>query len=136
MSTEILQADVDVQAACEDLKEHVDLQTSGVNLIGSRKAISTTKCSGVEIGYRLKAFLTHMRREIFIKVPGYKIDDLSKPERDKILTAVFNVFLVPSADLPQIAQIAPDCLVIRQNVMPIIMVERSPRLSSIVGGLG
>jgi hypothetical protein len=141
--TEILQADVNLQAMCEDLKDHVNNMTGEkLVLVGptygaqNHRKIYTAKGGGIEIGYRRTAHPKFVRREVFVKVPGYSIDDLSEEERSRIMTALFNVFIVPGSQIPQIGRVAKDCMLIRQDYVPMIPVERSPGVVSIAGGLG
>ncbi len=126
----MLQPDMDIQGACEALKEAVHDKPSGVLL--------TVKVGGVVIGYRRQTHITFRRREVFVKVPGYRIEDVSKAERERIMTAVLNVFIIPGAAMPQIT--APehvhDTMIVRQDYVPDIPVERSPGLVSIAGGWG
>ena len=126
--TKMLQPDMDVQGACESLREAVHDKPSGILL--------TVKVGGVVIGYRRQTHITFRRREVFIKVPGYKIEDVSRAERERILTAVLNVFIIPGGSIPKPVCIAPDCLLIRQDYVPDIPFERSPGLVSIAGGWG
>jgi hypothetical protein len=125
----IMEVDGRLKDMCESLKDHVD------NL-GMAGKIAMSTCDGVEIGYRVQEFRTYIRREVFVKTPGQKIEDTTKEERERIMAAVFDVFLVEGAGLPEITQIAHDCLRLVQDVIPMIQVERSPKLVSIVGGLG
>lgn len=139
----ILKPDAKLQEACESLREHVDNinRAPVIHLAGrvyhsrDADAIQTVKHQGVEIGYRLRDFGKFMRREIFVKVPGHKLDDVNKDEKERIVTAVFNAFLIPGANLPEIGQIAPDCLLIRQDFIPLHLVEKAPGLVSIAGGM-
>ena len=126
----ILQTDANIQGACESLMEHVHNITDD----NKKRQIQTLQESGVVIGYRRTFFHTFARREIFVKVPGYKIDDLTEGERERIITAVFNVFLVPGASMPIIIHPQPDTMALRQDYIPMIPVERSPGLVSIAGG--
>lgn len=128
----ILQADADIQGACENLFEYVN----GITDPEKSKLIQTVRINGIEIGYRRRSFHTFRRREVFIKVPGYRIEDLTKGEKERIITAIFNVFLVPGADIPEISQPSKDCMVMRQDYIPMIPVERSPGLVTIAGGWG
>jgi hypothetical protein len=128
----LLQADADIQGACENLFEYVN----GITDPEKSKLIQTVRINGIEIGYRRRSFHTFRRREVFIKVPGYRIEDLSKGEKERIVTAVFNVFLVPGAALPELSRPAKDCMVMRQDYIPMIPIERSPGLVSIAGGWG
>ena len=128
----LLQADADIQGACESLFEHVNNITDPARA----KLIATTRINGVEIGYRRTSNLTYRSREVFVKVPGFRIQDLTKGEKERIVTAVFNVFLIPGGAIPEIIQPSRDCIVMRQDYIPMIPVERSPGLVSIAGGLG
>jgi hypothetical protein len=128
MMDDILKGDAKIQEMCESLREHGD------NTPGNQ--IWSAKEDGVEIGYRRQIFRTYINRQVFIKVPGYKIDDLSKDQRARIMSAVFNVFLQPGANIPSIDQVGPDCMVIQQQSIPMIPIERSPGLVSIAGGMG
>jgi len=124
--SDILKGDTKIQEACESVREHGDT-TPG-------QQIWSVKADGVEIGYRRQMFKTYINRQVFIKVPGYKIGDISKEQRERIMSAVFNTFLQPGANLPSIDMIAPDCLLVQQQSIPMMPFERSPKLVSIVGG--
>lgn len=126
MNEDILKGDTKLQEACESIREHGD-NTPG-------KQVWTVKADGVEIGYRRQVFRTYINRQVFVKVPGYKIEDIGKDQRARIMSAVFNVFVQPGANIPSIDQIAPDCLLVQQQSIPMIPVERAPRLRSIAGG--
>ncbi|HSW65046.1 MAG TPA: hypothetical protein VLH56_17305 [Dissulfurispiraceae bacterium] len=123
---DILKGDTKIQEACESIREHGDNTPD--------KRVWILKADGVEVGYRRQMFRTYINRQVFIKVPGYKISDISASQRERIMSAVFNVFLQPGSNLPTIDQIAPDCLLMQQQSVPMIAVERSPRLRSIAGG--
>ena len=131
MSDKLLQPDVDIMGACLNLREHVNGLTGG-----DPRKIHTVKVMGVEIGYRRSSHLTYRRREVFIKVPGHRIEDLSEEERDQILAAVFDVYLIEGAAMPEISSISTACIRIKQDYIPMIPVERSPGLVSIAGGIG
>jgi hypothetical protein len=135
---DILQGAADIQAACESLRDHGDnIGRTGRQLLDAdKKRVWTVKIGGVEIGYRLQVFNTYLNRQVFIKVPGYRISDLSKGERDRIMTAVFAVFVHPGSNIPSVDQVAQDCMLLQQQIIPMVMVERKPRLRSIAGGLG
>lgn len=142
MGKAILQPDLNIQEMCEGLRDHVNnitgeriVREGKIYKVEDHRKIYTAKSAGVEIGYRRTAHATFVRREVFIKVPGYTIEDLSEEERSRIMVAVFNVFLIPGASLPKIGRIAKDCMLIRQDFIPQIPVERSPGLVSIAGGL-
>jgi len=137
----ILKVDTKVQDALESLSDHVDnLMRSGLALRGSvykapdRKEVYTVKVDGVEFGYRLEDHQIYMRRVVYMKVPGYRISDISEDERARIMTALFNVFFLPGGKVPESRQIAPDCLLFVHDFVPDILVEKKPGLVSIAGG--
>ena len=139
----ILKADTKVQDALEALADHVDHQRKTAILFHgqSYKApnpheIQTVRVDGVTFGYRLEDHRIYMRRVVFMKVPGYKISDISEDERSRIMTALFNVFFLPGGKPPVSKLIAPDCLFFEHDFVPEIAVERNPGLVSIVGGFG
>jgi hypothetical protein len=134
---DILQGAADLQAACESLKDHGDnIARSGRTFHPEDQAkIWTVKVGGVGIGYRLQVFQTYLNRQVFIKVPGYRIADLNKDERAKIMSAVFNVFVHQGSNIPSVDQIAQDCMLLQQQIIPMVLVERQPGLVSIAGGL-
>jgi hypothetical protein len=138
---DILQGDNRLQSACEAIREHGDNMRAGsINLDGttyqSRDAatIWTVKVDGIEIGYRLQVFNTYLNRQVFIKVPGAQIAEIKAAERERIMSAVFNVFVHPGSNLPTIDAIAPDCILLQQQIIPEILIERAPGLVSMVGG--
>ncbi len=138
----ILKPDTRVQDALTALAEHVDHLGSGVALKGGvfkprdPKTVHTVKVDGVEFGYRLENHIIYLRRSVFMKVPGYRVSDISEDERQRIMTALFNVFFMPGNKPPEIEQIAQDCLLFTQDFVPEIAVERKPGLVSIAGGWG
>ncbi len=143
LNNRILEADADIQGACESLRDYVDNinKQPSIKLVGSvyrgrgaADKVHKVRVSGVEIVYRIEDHETFMRRQVFIKVPGYRIGDLTDLERERILTAVCNVILVVGGNMPEIACIAPDCMLLQQDFVPMYLVERSPGLVSIAGG--
>jgi|GEM_PF-2631309 hypothetical protein len=140
--TDILKGDAGLQSACEDLKDHGDnvgrlpdlALRGGTFTEADRKRIWTVKVDGIEIGYRLQAFRTYLNRQVFIKTPGQQIGEISNEERQRIMSAVFNVFVIQGAAVPTIDSVAPDCILLQQQIIPMVQVERQPRLRSIAGG--
>ena len=140
----ILKADTKIQEALEGLRQFVDnLKVSpNVGLRGETyrmidpKKIQTVAVDGLVFGYRLEDHAVFIRRIVFIKVPGYRVEDISEDERARIMTAVFNVFIVPGSGIPEVQQINHDAIKIAQDIVPMVLVERSPGLRSISGGFG
>ena len=142
--SDILKGDTKLQDACEALRDHGDnvgrmpaVALRGVTFTeADKKRIWTVKVDGVEIGYRMQVFNTYLNRQVFIKVPGYKISDISKEQRERIMAAVFNVFVLPGSNIPTIDAIGKDgdCILMQQQSIPMVLVERQPGLRSIAGG--
>ena len=131
IKTDILKGDADFQGLCEGLLDR------GTHVSpGEEETIWTDRNNGVEIGFRMQIFHTYVNRQVFIKTPGHKIDEMSDEERERVMSAVFNVFVLRGSNIPSITQIAPDCLVLQQQSIPMILTERNPRLRSIAGGIG
>ncbi len=138
----ILKADTKIQDALEALRNFLDNinKTASLALRGpiykgvDPKVVQTIKVDGVEFGYKVEDHVIFIRRIIYIKFPGYKVEEIGDPDRERIMTAVFNVFIVPGAGMPEIGQIAVDCLRITQDIVPLMLVERKPGLVSIAGG--
>ena len=122
-----LKADSRVQDALEALAEHVDHG-------GLSNVIRSVQVDGVVFGYRLQDHSVFMRRQIFMRVPGWRISDLSDDERSMIMTAIFNVFFMPGGKIPELKSLTSDCLLFEYDFVPEIAVERSPGLVSIAGG--
>lgn len=137
-NNKILKADTKVQEALEALADYVDHNKQRITVVGdvfrNRDQLQTVKVDGCVFGYRLEDHKIYMRRVIFMKVPGYKVSDISEDERARIMTAIFNVFMMPGNRPPKTKQIAPDCLLFEQDFIPEIAVERNPNLVSKVGG--
>ena len=137
-NNKILKADTRVQEALEALADYVDHNSQRITRIGEvfrkRDDVQTVKVDGVVFGYRLEDHKIYMRRVIFMKVPGWKIEDISEDERARIMTAIFNVFILPGSKPPEVKQIAPDCLLFTHDSVPEIAVERKPGLVTLFGG--
>lgn len=123
----ILRSDSRVQAALEALADHVDHG-------GLSPVIKSVAVDGMVFGYRLEDHLLFMRRQVFVKVPGWKIADISEDERARVMMAIFNVFVLPGGKKPVIRPISKDCLYFEHDFIPEIAVERLPGLVSIAGG--
>ena len=128
-NNKILKADTRVQDALQALADHVDHGKFIYN-----KNVQTVKVDGVVFGYRLEDHKVFMRKIIYMKVPGWKIGDLSEDERARIMTAIFNVFIMPGNKKPETKMIAQDCLLFEQDFVPEIAVERKPGLVTLAGG--
>ena len=134
----ILPLDKRIQTELESLRYFVDNfnKTSKMDLKGNNiyrelknDEIYTTKIDGWEFGYKLEEYANGMfRRKVYVKVPGYKIEDVAEEERKAVMIAVFNGTLDQGAGEVEIYHTAPDTLLITQDFMPIYLYERNPKL--------
>jgi hypothetical protein len=67
-----------------------------------------------------------MRRRIFIKIPGYDIGEIPQEQMDPICAGVMDVFIDRGQGMPEIKQIAMDCLELTQDFMPLFQYEKNP----------
>ena len=133
-NNKILKPDSRVQEALEALADHVDHYKPGMG-----PGIKTVKVDGVVFGYRLEDHKVFMRRMVFMKVPGWHIEDLSEDERATIQVALMQVFFLPGGKMPTITPLPrgvekPDCLLFTQDFVPEIAVELKPGLVTLSGG--
>ena len=91
------------------------------------------KWDGWDIGYKLRDKGKSVVRTIYIKC-GQPFKSVPKAERDNVVACVLDVLIDRGQGMPFIAIIAPNCLKITQEFVPLYLVERSPRLTRIAGG--
>lgn len=84
---------------------------------------------GWEVGYKLEDHGVFMKRKVFIKCEQH-LDEIPDDQKDPVFNAVMEVFIDRGQSLPEIEPIAPDAVLIQQNFMPLVQVERNPNLVS------
>lgn len=134
----ILPLDKKIQAKLEDLRHFVEnfnvipkISLRGEQTYRELKQdeIYTTKVDGWEFGYKLEEFANGMfRRKIYVKVPGYRLEDVEEEERKAIMIAVFNACLDQGQGMVDVQQTNLDTLLITQDFQPIFLHEWSPNL--------
>lgn len=137
----ILKPDTKIQEALEALRDYLDninkapdISLGSVYKAKEPTVVQTVKVDGLVFGYKIEDHHVFIRRIVFIKVPGFKVSDFSDTDRERILTAVFNVFVLPGGRTPEIVQVASDCLRMIQDTVPMILTERKPGLITLSGG--
>lgn len=88
-----------------------------------------TNMSGWEIGYEIQDHDLFIRKRIFIKCEQ-KLDEVPDNEKDPIFVAVMECFLDRGQALPDIEPISEFAVLIEQDVMPLLLTEKNPRLIS------
>lgn len=91
--------------------------------------IFTQSFDGWEVGYKLEDHGMFMRRKIYFKCQQ-PLDEVPHEQADPVFTAVLDVFLEKGQDIPIVTQISPFAVLVEQDVIPLLMVEKNPRLLS------
>lgn len=145
----IIVSDKRLKDACEALRHHVEhpnerpdiaLLNGGIYRQKDPGSVSTATCDGVVIGYQVVPcspleINPYFTRRIFVKIPGYRIEDVPKKDREAIMGAVFDTFIGEQQDAPQVSQIGRDALLIEQIFQVAFPVNTKPGLVSIAGGV-
>lgn len=84
------------------------------------------------IGYKVIPRAISDLRRIFVKVEGYKLEEIPDEQSNPIMVAIFNVFLDKHQEAPSIELIAPDALRIEQVCVP--LASRMPNDALSFGG--
>lgn len=129
-------ADKNLMAGLEELRERVESVNRVMPAIALRggtyrapSSIQTLTWCGWVFGYKIEDHSgIFMRKTIYIKADGYKIDEIPEEQREPIMLAVYEVLLEQGSDMPKIEQIAPDALMIEQDFIPCLLTELNPNI--------
>lgn len=131
----VIRHDERLELVLEGLRDFVDnMATQKVGFDYNKEAVQTVTYEGIEYGYKLEDHLVSMRRKIFIKTLDYKSDEIPHDQFQPIVTAVFKVFVIHGAALPSIENLTPNCILMTQDFIPMVLVNTNPNLVSKVGG--
>ena len=135
----VLPLDKRIQGELESLRHFVDNfnVTPKITMRGHKQTfrelqadeVYTTDVDGWEFGYKLEEFADGwFRRKVYVKVPGYKLEDVEEEERKAVMVAVFNACLDKGASQAEIEQTDIDTLLITQMFLPIYLHEHNPNV--------
>ena len=99
--------------------------------------VLTVNWDGWNIGYKLRNKENNgnvVVRTIYIKCEQ-PFKTIPKIEKDNVVACALDVLIDQGQGMPFVALIASDCLKITQEFVPLYLVEKSPRLTTIVGGV-
>ena len=108
----------------ENINKAPALALSG-GVYKGNKELQTLTYENWIFGYKLEDGLM-MKRKLFIKVEGYRFDEIPEEQKDPILTLCFDVFFDQGAGLPEIEPISESAILIWQLFQPGFWHERSP----------
>ena len=145
---EILHPDKRLLKACEALRHYVEHpnETSDILLQGGiyrqkdPEAIQVVRVDGVEVGYKVKPCSVleldpYFDRYVYIKVPGYRLSDLTDMEMRAIHSAIMEAFLEPQQGQVKVRVLAEDAMLFAQRFMVVFPVARNPNLVSRIKGV-
>ena len=143
----VVREDRDLRMACRELRHKVEHPNEDSDIIlqqGIYKAkdperLLTLKVNGVVVGYQVKApnpleIAPVMVRNVFIKFPGYKVDEIPDSQLKPIMFAIFQEMFDDQQHEIKVSQTDKDTIKLTQTFMLAVQVERSPDLVSIAGG--
>lgn len=96
------------------------------NVIGAVPgAVMTTKREGWEFGCKVEDHGEFMRRKIFVKCLEQPFATIPEADKDPIMAVVFDTMLDESTPATSIEILAPDCVMIVQDFVPILL-QKTP----------
>jgi hypothetical protein len=84
-------------------------------------AVLTSKREGWEFGCKVEDHGEFMRRKIFVKCLEAPFSSIPEHQKDPIMAVVFDTMLDESTPATSIEVIAPDCVMIVQDFVPILL---------------
>lgn len=78
-------------------------------------------------GYKLEDGIM-MKRKLFIKVEGYRFDEIPEEQKDPIVLLCLDVFFDQGMGVPEVEPIAEDAILIWQLFQPGYWYERNPNI--------
>ena len=91
--------------------------------------VHTQSFDGWEVGYKIEDLGMVWRRKIFLKCEQ-PLAEIPEDQKNPVMAAVFEVFLEKGQGPPEIEQISEFCVLVAQDVMPLLMTEMNPNLVS------
>ncbi len=144
----ILPTDRKLAEVCMSLRQYVENQGSGTDIVLHRgiykqkdpEAILTISCDGVEVGYKIKPcspleLNQYYDRWVYLKIPGYRLYDLTNKQLASIKTAIYTAFFEPQMSKIQVDIIADDALVCRQRFMVAFWKAGNPNIVKTLTGV-
>lgn len=90
--------------------------------------VHSVKYDGFEIGYKMEDHGVFMRRKVFIRATGYDIAEIPQEQIEPVCNAILDVFIDTGGQVPSIERVSLDCLLLTQDFMPVVWVEKNPNV--------
>ena len=144
----VMPTDRNLREKCDDLRHAVEHPNESGDIILQQgiykrkdpEAILTIKVDGVEVGYKVKPsspieINPYFDRYVYLKIPGYRMSDLSVKQLVSIKTALYDAFLEPQGAPIKVGIIGEDAMLMVQRFMVCFPVQMAPGLVSKIGGV-
>ncbi len=144
----IIPTDRKLREACISLRDRVEhpnevgdiLLQGGIYRQKDLEAILTIKVDGVEVGYKVKESSAlemnpFFDRYVYLKIPGYKLDELTNKQLASIKTALYDAFLEPQQSPIGLKIIGEDALLMTQRFQVAFLYEKNKGLVTLTGGV-
>lgn len=144
----VMPEDKKLFSACVELRYKVEhpnedsdiVLQGGVYKVKDPEAILTIKVDGVEVGYKVKPCspleINHyFDRYVYLKIPDYRLYDLTTKQLVSIKTALYNAFLEPQMGKIQVDIIGEDAMLMRQRFMVAFWTPQNPNIVKTLTGV-
>lgn len=144
----IIPTDRKMREACIQLRDRVEhpnavsdiLLQNGIYRQKDPEAILTIEVDGVVVGYKVKEsspleMNPYFDRYVYLKIPGYRLAELTVKQLASIKTALYDAFLEPQQGPIGLKIIGEDAMLMVQRFQVAFLYQRNPNLVSIAGGI-
>ncbi len=144
----ILPTDRKLCEACTQLRHRVEhpnevsdiLLQNGVYRQKDPEAILTIRVDGVEVGYKVKPSspleLSHyFDRYVYLKIPNYRLYDLTNKQLASIKTALYNAFFEPQMSKINVKILNEESMLMIQRFVVAFWVPKNPGIVKTLTGV-
>jgi hypothetical protein len=144
----VLPTDKELCEACVQLRHRVehpnevsDIQLqNGVYRQKDPEAILTIRVNGVEVGYRVKPCSAlevnqYFDRWVYLRIPGYRLYDLTNKQLASIKTALYGAFFEPQMSKIHVQILTSESMVMVQRFMVAYWAPKNPGIVKTLTGV-
>jgi hypothetical protein len=143
-----LPTDAKLKEACIALRHRVEhpnevsdiLLQNGIYRQKDPEAILTIRLDGVEVGYKVKPSSAlelnqYFDRWVYLKIPGYRLYDLTNRQLASIKTAIYDAFFEPQMSKIHVKIIDAEAMVMIQRFMVAFWAPKNPNIVKTLTGV-
>jgi hypothetical protein len=137
----LMESCIQLRYAVEHPNEDNDIiLAGGVYKYKDPEAIKVINVDGVQVGYKVKPSspleLNHyFDRYVYLKIPGYKLHELSVKQLVSIKSSLYQAFLEPQQGPIDVKIIAEDAMLMTQRFMVAFWAPKSPGIVKTLTGV-